>query len=513
MAQYSRKEIDSILQIDYYDRRTDYMWKSVVGESPELENTRFPIGNLLDFQVMHSMQKKRKLSIEAFLDEWETSEHPGLTDCLYQKRSGKLTIKARSFDFTYNTKIFQCHFVVHSYIARSIGLLDRLFIERYRNDGMFRLSDLCELDHQLYSRYAENEKIWEWRQSPQYEKDLQYCEAMVPFLMQNADDKARQLGRDKRLNIILSRDDEVRIGIVRDYSPDEMISMPCYPRADWQEGIQSAFAELNKEYSAALQQHTIKMQQWSDELANIARRTAPYFIQKERPKVHTINEDHSYSQEMLDEALGKEVQSRNMNHPLDLSFLFNSFPETDLDIDPRQDFTFKYFHIDFDLEGKKAIITLKEEIATALHYDIKNETRIPARKKKISSTMMEMFDSNLERSYNDLLLTEERKKRPQHQLLVEEIKYIIEQTAPLIYYSGPDSLIKDNYSLYIKVEDNDSITVKVPLSGFEAKGSFRLDSYQSKFRIWWSQQLLRECKIAKQHALDPTSGNPFELDF
>ena len=229
MIQYSREEIESILQISYYDRRTDYVWKYLMGDAPELEHILYPIPSLESFLVMHRMLKKRDRSVESFLEEWQMTEHPGLIDCQYSQRSGIIRIKARSFVLTYRSKLNDFHFVAYARIAKSIGLMERITRKRYRRSGIFSLSCLAELDEQLYSRYAEREKVKAWRKTPQFELDCQYCKAMIPVIMQDAETKVRHLGSSRLLNIILHANDKVRIGIVRDYSPEEMISMPCYP--------------------------------------------------------------------------------------------------------------------------------------------------------------------------------------------------------------------------------------------------------------------------------------------
>ena len=106
-----------------------------------------------------------------------------------------------------------------------------------------------------------------------------------------------------------------------------------------------------------------------------------------------------------------------------------------------------------------------------------------------------------------------KKGSPQYILLVDEMKYIIQQTAPLIAYSGQNQTIRKNYKMYLYIVNDEKIKVKVQFSDWDATGSFDLESYQNEFRVWWSQQLLKECKYAKQCALNPEDNNPFDQPF
>lgn len=46
MTPYTIKEIECILQTGYYDRRTDYVWKTVIGEDFELVQILYSITSL-----------------------------------------------------------------------------------------------------------------------------------------------------------------------------------------------------------------------------------------------------------------------------------------------------------------------------------------------------------------------------------------------------------------------------------------------------------------------------------
>lgn len=306
MTPYTIKEIECILQTGYYDRRTDYVWKTVVGEDFELVKVLYSIPSLESFEVMHTMLNERTESVSDLLEAWQGSEYPGLLGCHYSQRSGILRIKARSFVFTYRSKLNEFHFSVYAKVAKSISLNERIMQKKYRKSGIFPLRLLRELDEQLYSRYEESEKLKAWLKTPQFKIDCQYCEAMIPFIMQDAEKKVRQLGEDRRLNIILHDNDKVRIGIVKDYSPEEMMSMPCYPREQWQEGIRLAFASLEKEYVAELEAHRIKMQEWSDELSKIIAGKAPFSIEERSVNYCSKRRDDAYSKFVLDVALGGE---------------------------------------------------------------------------------------------------------------------------------------------------------------------------------------------------------------
>ncbi len=425
-----------------------------MGDAPELEHILYPIPNLESFQVMHSMLRTRIDSVSDFLEAWQQTKHPGLLDCRYSQRSGILRVKARSFVFTYRSKFNEFHFVANAKIANSIGLKDRTTQKKYRKSGIFPLSYLKELDEQLYSRYSEKEKVKAWRKTPQFKIDCQYCEAMIPFIMQDAETKVRHLGRNRQLNIILHDNDKVRIGIVRDYSPEEMISMPCYPREQWQEGIRSAFASLEKEYAAELEAHRIAMQEWSNELQKIIVGKTPFSIVERQVKYSSDHLDDTYSKLVLAAALGNE-----------------------------------------------------EEFMDTLASGEMHQMKLP-RSGKLNKMMVDLYASVQQDRLREHQAALERKTSPQHALLVEEMRYIIQQSAPLMAYTGPNQLIRDSYNMQLYVGENDQVRVVARFTNWHATETFTLDSYQTAFRVWWSQQLLKECKYAKQCALNPEEDLP-----
>ncbi len=399
--QYNREDIEAILQSSYYDQRTDYVWKYIMGEREELDGVKFPIPGLESFLVMHEMLKKRNKTLAAFLEEWNTTEHPGLESCSYDEASDTLQVQARSFVFIYHKKLKEFHFEAFPHIAENIGLLSRITHKKYRKSDLFSLSYLVELDEQLFSRYDERQKIKAWRKSSQFEKDIAYCELMIPFIMQDTDKRIIQLGEFKRLNIILSRNDKVRIGIVQDYSPEEMIAMPCYPRSEWQQGITAAFEELDRQYTEEQRIHAIQMKEWSDELTQIALRKTPYNVIERRLKYQIDKESDNQTDDM----------------------------------------------------------------------------------------------------------------KPSEQLLDKALMYIVDLSAPLVAYSGPNEIIRDHYAMLLSVDDNDRIKINVDTLQWWEPETFDLEDYEEKFRIWWSQLLLSECKYAKQCALDPEHNNPLYLPF
>lgn len=508
--EYNREDIESILQIYYYDRRTDYVWKYIMGDGPELENKLYPIPSLNSFNVMQYMQKSRNKSVSVFLAEWKEKSHPGLIDCTYNKRSGILRLKARSFDYTYHTKLNLGLFVTQPDIAKYIGLEDRFCKKRYRKSGMYTLAHLAELDEQLYSRYSEIEKVKEWKKSPQFDIDCQYCNQMIPYIMQDAESKKSLLGYNLRLNIILIGNDKVRIGIVRDYSPKEMIAMPVFPRTKWQEGIQSAFTALDEANAIKLEQRTKELQQWSQELSEITLGKTQFCLDSKQINYASFGDD-SYTNAVLHSALGVKEEANKKKNKLDTHFLNRGLLGMTADVDTSLSYEYPTFGITFNTKERYATITLKPEIATALNYEIENKVKIPSNL-KLNERSLYVFDYSLQDRYKDYITSEERKQRPQHRFLVEEVKYIIQISAPLLAYSGTNQNILDNYFMTMTIEQDDSITLNVRLSNTYTNVNFTLDDYRTAFRVWWSQLLLNECKYAKQCSLDPAHSYPFEVD-
>ena len=503
MSRYSRDNIESILQSAYYDRRTDYVWKYILGGKKDPEINPYPISNLESFVMMDDMLRKRRRTLQEFLKAWKTESRPSLLDCTYNHRSGILRLRTRSFTFTYREKLREFHFAVYPEIAKTIGIVERETRKRYRKDKLFDLYYLDYLDDEIYSRYTDILNVKEWRKSPQFETDCKYCEAMIPFIMQEAEPQKKMLGNTMRLNIILSGKDKVRIGIVKDYSPEEMISMPSYSREEWQEGIRAAFSTLEQRYAEVLAAHAQVMQAWNKELTDIVLGKASYSIEERGNKYRldpaiTIR----YTDKVVCDALGIPLRQENSPRKLNLMFMTKGNSHLgDVDLS-RTQIELVNFRISFDWKERTACITLKEEIAHALNYEPVSVVSIP-HNAKIDNILLISEDFELQSRYRDSLDVQEKQKRPQHQLLVEAVRYIILQTAPLIAYTGPNTMIKDEYKLNMEIDDADTIKVKVSFSSRSAKESFTLDDYKTRFRIWWSQQLLKECKYAKECALNP----------
>lgn len=156
-----------------------------------------------------------------------------------------------------------------------------------------------------------------------------------------------------------------------------------------------------------------------------------------------------------------------------------------------------------------AALGTEEELAATLNNDKMKQIRIP-HNAKFNKMMKDLYNSVLQDSLQEYQVSLERKNTPQHALLVEEMKYIIQQSAPLIAYTGTNQQIWGSYYMYLYVVEDDKVKVTASFSNWRATETFTLDSYQTEFRVWWSQQLLKECKYAKQCALNPEVNYPFD---
>lgn len=508
---YKKNGIEDILQSAYYNRRTDYVWKYLLGNKKNPEINPYPIPGLEYFVMMDDMLKKRRRTLEEFLKACKTESRPELRDCTYNKRSGILRVYARSFTFTYRAKLNEFHFVVSSKIAKTIGLEERMMTKRYRKDKLFDLYYLAFLDDEIYSRYTEILRVKEWRKSAQFEQDWKYCEAMIPFFMQDAESKKRKLGYTKRLNIILEDDDKVRIGIIEHYTPEEMMAMPSYPRDQWQEGINAAFAALDQSYALELLAHAKTMQAWSDELSDLVLGKTPYSIEEHIGKYRQEHYDaNRYTVKVIDDALGIPEKHEDTLKKMNMMFMSKGYSDVDDYCPDKLELT--TFRVDFDWQNRIATITLNEEVARTLNYEPVSIVKIP-RDRQINTILISSESLTLLHDYEDCLNYQQKMNSPLHHLLVEAVRYIIQQTAPLVAYTGDNALIRDNYGLDIMINDSDDIVVYARFSNWQDSETFTLENYRTMFRVWWSQHLLKECKYAKQCALQPDDNHPFDMPF
>lgn len=514
MLPYKKDDIEKILQRSYYDRRTDYVWNYLIGDKQDLIKDPYPIPDIDSFLVTHEMMKMRKATIAEFLEQWDTTEHPGLTECTYNKKSGTLRVTARSFRFTYREKANEYHFMAYAEVAKAIRLENRELKKIYRKNGLFPIECLMELDEQMYSRYSEKKKLLKWRKSPQFELDRSYCEQMIPFIMKDAQIWQRDLRYGQRLNIILDGNDKVRISIVEAYSPEEMMSMPSYPRKDWQKGITATFDKMEKDYAENLERQAKEAREWSEELTRIVLGKTPYSIDRNCINRHFGSDDRKYITKLINAAVGIPVETNSTPRKLEFFFMTKD-KYTSNDEEETENCTTKVynaFSIEVNMQKRIATITLKEEIANALNYERVTEIKIPDQT-EIDGNLLKMDDISLMDEYENYLTTQERLKSPLHQQLIEEVRYIIEQTAPLIAYTGTNEIIKCGYLLMMETEDNDKIRVKAHFSDWNEAETFSLDDYRSTFRVWWSKMLLRECKNAKEQALNPKINPLLDLPF
>lgn len=514
MLPYKKDEIDKILQCSYYDRRTDYVWNYLIGRKQDLIKDPYPIPDIDSFLVTHEMMKMRKATVAEFMEQWKTTEHPGLTECTYNHKSGTLRVKARSFQFTYREKLNEYHFMAFAEVAKAIRLENRELTKIYRKNGLFPIDCLVELDEQLYSRFIEKKKLLKWRKSPQFELDRSYCEQMIPFIMKDAQTWMRDLRYGQRLNIILDGIDKVRISIVEAYSPEEMMSMPSYPREDWQQGITAAFNKLEKEYAEKIERQAKEAREWSEELTRIVLGKTPYCIDRNCINQNFGADDRKYITKLIKAAVG--IPEETDSTPRKLEFFFMTKDKyTSNDEEETEECTttaYNAFSIEVNMQMRIATITLKDEIANALNYERVTNIMIPDQA-EIDESMLMMDDISLMDEYENYLTTQERLRSPLHQQLIEEVRYIIEQTAPLIAYTGTNQMIRLGYRLLMEIDDNDKIRVRAHFSDWNEAETFSLDDYRSTFRVWWSKMLLRECKNAKEHALNPKNDPLFDLPF
>lgn len=505
--------LTEILNCSHYDQRTDYIWQFITNNLKDRRRGYFRIPSLEAFVAMGEMLKCRKLDIPTFMDEWEQTEHPGLLECSYNERSGIVRLKSRTFTFVYRSKTNEYHYTAFAAVARSCMLKSRETHKKYVKGGLFPIAHLVELDEQLYSRYAAAQKLEAWKKSPQAKLDIEYCRQMVPTIMQEADTRKRQMHMWERLNIILEGNDRVRIGLVEMYSPEEMIAMPSYPREEWQQGILKAFDQLSNRYREEMEQKRAEMTQLSEELTQVTLGKTPYDAENLQRHYEDEVWRHAYVRQLLYDALGKELQPEKWEHQKEFFQPYITFLAGNSRSPRVHRFEAETFIYEADTTGHDATITIREEaLAKMLNVDrtskIGNTSSI-----SITAEMLTEYDGYIKQKYREFTLCQQRQQRPQHAQMVRMLRHIIEVTAPLIAYTGENATLRDNYKLKWGVEDDDSIMLQANFRDRSERQYFSTADYTSRFRVWWSQLLLKECKLAKEASLNPEAhlspGSPF----
>lgn len=509
MTRYNKDDLGIIFQSSYYDTRTDFVWNYILDD--KFDNDPIPIPTIDCFLVMHEMEKNRELTTEAFLEAWKTTGHPELTSCSYSPRSGILRVKARTYTFTYREKLKEYHFVVPAKIAKAISVESRELKKRFRRGGLFPLSLMAELDEQMYDRYDEQVKLRAWRKSPQFAEDIAYCKQMIPVIVDDAEARKRYLVEGRRLNIILEGNDRVRIGVIEVYSPEEMKAMPVYRREDWHQGILAAFEAAKKKYDTELELCGRALREWSDELSRIVLGKAPYSVEQ-RPNCYlSYHAIDRYMYRLILAALGLPPQEEDATPRTRNFFIIPRGRRRAAEPDEqKRTLTYETFSAVVDRPKRTVTITIKEEIARFLHYEPVTVLKI-RRDALITEEWLSDEDYTLQHEYSYALDLQQRERSALHPQLVEMVRYIIDQTAPLIAYTGTCCReIFREYEIHLTIDDNNRIEVGIRTSDSYKRETFELDSYRTAFRVWWSRLLLTECKRAKELALHPERGWPFD---
>ena len=500
---YSKKDISDILACSYYDQRTDYVWQHIVGSGENKE--RFQISSLESFLAMSEMLRHRSLDIAQFLNEWDTTEHSGLIECKYNGKTGILHLRTRTYKFTYRSKTNEYDYSVYTEVARNCLLVKKETHKKYVKGGLFPLSYLVELDEQLYSRSESAQRLNSWKKSRQCKLDIEYCRKMLPVIMRDAKQLKKKLTAIQRLQVILEGNDHVRIGWVERYSPEEMLALPSYPREEWQLGIQRAFEQLDYNYNQKIENVRLQMVRLSEEMTQITLRKLPFDTYNNGKNYGVGPNYDAYSFLLTDEVFGNGLKHQKWSHQKELFQPIINYVAFQTKVQTLNHVRYEAdtFIAEIDSMGKTATITMKDEvIAQAL--DIEPVCQIPDLKKhRLATEMFDLYDKYIKQKYEDHLFIDERLKRPQHRHLVEALKHIVDITSPLINYAGDYDFIQENYSLNWNVDSDDNIRISVKLRHNTKRESFTLDDYKSRFRVWWSQQLLSECKFAKEASLNP----------
>lgn len=509
MKQYDPTEIIEILECSYYDMRTDYVWQYVLGNNRNQVQDYFCIPSLESFMAMSEMLKCRKNDVRTFMEEWENTEHPGLTECTYCQRSGILRLKSRTFSFVYRSKTHEYHYSAYAAVAKRCWLKKRQTHKRYVKGGLFPIAYLVELDEQLYSRYDAALRLEAWRKSPQSELDIQYCSAMLPTIMQNAETKKHLLNRWQRLNIILEGNDRVRIGIVEMYSPEEMQALPSFLRADWQQGIIQAFERQENEYNETMNRIREEMTELSQELTQIIRGKAPYDAKSLRNYYY----NDIYTNMLLHEAIDEDLRKEKWQHQQEFFQPIITYLGGNNRSKKLNRFETDTFIYEADATGNNATIEMKDEaLATVLNIDRVSQLE-NVKDYHVTPAMLDKYNEYLKSKLIEYQTCYAERQRPRHALLVEELNHIIQVTAPLFTYMGDNETIRENYNLKWDITEDDKIMVQISFRGRAVRQYFSFDDYKSRFRVWWSQLLLNECKLTKDASRNPeillNSDRPF----
>lgn len=434
-------QLFDILQSCYYSERTHYLWQYIAnGQQAPAKNHQVIIKSIDDFAVMQSILSYLRYTPSAFAEICQRNRRYAHLRCSLSHNQQILQVESRTFVLKFSAHTHRCTIDLHPEVKDTLGIRNPHW--SHKLSAIFAPSRLYELDKQLHSRYQSKIDLQQWIHSEQFDIDLAYFNQMPSYILSLYAEMQMPKPIGQQLNIILEGNQRVRIGMVNDYSPEEMMELPSYPREQWREGIQRAFTGFKDEMQQMKEEFLSTFTPVFEAVKQVMAGQATHNELPNRRSIRLTTYE-GVSRQLLADIYGDNQDSRSIDDEHSATEQTEAMFQTGID-DPM-------------------LLKMMRDNAA---WDARE-----------SQAFIQSAD---------------------YQPTLEAIRHILHVTAPLIAYNGPEHSVNEHYKLHIQINNDTMLNVSVTMFNHH-RVSCQFDTADIKrtFRPWWANRQIEELKRLK----------------
>lgn len=510
----------TILECRYYDVRTNYAWHIVLGYREELRKEFFTIPDLGSFEVMSQILNKLDYSIDEFIDLCDTLPELRNLWCQYDEQTHCLTVRSRTFTFNYYTESWAMDWEVDAEICQAIKLKNPGWLRQPKWGMLFHPAKLAELDENLYFRYELRQKIKSWVNTPQYKADCQLLTEIAVFVEEVSPDYQFYVNvNEKLLNVILEGNDRLRIGMVKSHTPKEMQDLPSFLREDWKEGVMQALEGQKTEYEKKVNDRHEKYESSIRELTDLVTQRAKADTTVILNRFRNSTSPYSYADLLFSEVLGGPIPPQSLYCWKPEGIMWSERRSiddiiADIDSSPFEKFYYKaekdkirikmqYFVLEYEENGPSAVMRLKEKARKLLGLEPTIEIYPSENNTGLDIYSIKSVDANIASAIRYLPKAQKYRKQATHPKMLAAFETLTQTLGPIVASIHPEGYLAQNYEFSFEAYHGNKIEISLYIEGKFHGARFKIEDFDSEFRVWWHTLLLQEVKRMKDISLHP----------
>lgn len=519
--------LENVLEHTYYDVRTNHAWHIALDRKDELAGEYFSIPNLGHFVVMNKVMSNRAYTIAQFMAICSKNSKLKHLKCHFDEEEQLLTVRSRTFTFSYFAQSWAMNWEVDREVCKVIRLTSPSWLRQPRSAKLFHPMRLSELDDELFFRYDSRLKLREWEASPQFKLDIKLLKKIIPFIKQEAPDYQQALLVAKsKLNIIFEGNEKLRIGLVQDYTPQEMLSLPSYPRDDWQNAIKQTLEQEQEHYKQLLHERHMLYETQIQKLTERLKMPQP---DKETllPLIRPCYAPFSYTDLLVSDVLDIPFPPHELPYWDARQVLCGDDRTVEEVVTMIDDYmlwryttsgttlyiNLKHYTVEYDEIEPHVMLRLKDHVKQVLPIAPVIEATSDNEIVGLDIFMLEHIEETISVALQGYKTALSLRQEPQHEQLRSAIRTIVQTCSPLLVYFRQDaSEVQMGGKLFFNFESPDQIQVSVTTSTPHEK-IFNLNNFDADFRVWWHMFLMQEIKRLKDHSLHPEQDFEVSYDF